>query len=61
MRGTTGQMEAIPIPLRSIGKPHLHVGDWRENGTTEGNRDPFSSPLSSTEQGKSRSTRTVDE
>ena len=25
----TGQMEAIPIPLRFIGKPHLHVG-WTD-------------------------------
>jgi hypothetical protein len=43
----------------------IRSGEWRENGTTGGNRDPFSSPLASTERRKSRftrtATRTVDE
>jgi hypothetical protein len=35
----------------------LLVGERSEKGTTEGNRDPFSSPLASTGRRKSRLTR----
>jgi len=46
--GSDGVMEWGSDGVMEGGEGVDRVGDWREKGTTGGNRDPLSSPVSST-------------
>jgi len=68
LRDTGADAAAARLSVKSpewSGKPYTIVGERRDKGKTEGNRDPFASPFASTGQRKSRltrtATRTVDE